>query len=322
MERIIIIGHGSPLMEANNLHIISNMLHRRVHPDCQSECVKMAYLQFGSPDLMEAIHSCIDEGAVRIIIHPYFLNSGMHVTKDIPEIIEIAKKEYPAIEFVYTEPIGVHNLLTDIIFERIEKAMNIKPKDIEKKSFDIISKEIDLTGIPHERIPVIKRVIHATGDFEYRDTLIFHPDAISSSINAIKNGMDILTDVEMVRAGIDKRLLSKFGGKVICNISGSELSENKTKAESGIERALNKSNNIGIIVIGNAPTALLRTIDILNERRISSIVVIGVPVGFVRAVESKMLLMRQDFPFITNISRKGGSSVAVAIVNAILKMCE
>ena len=139
-------------------------------------------------------------------------------------------------------------------------------------------------------------------------------------------GRDILTDVEMVRTGINKRLLAKWGGTVLCNIhpSGEENSPSvgKTRAESGIEEALGSRNNIGIVAIGNAPTALLKVIDLLGKDPPPQPLplVIGVPVGFVKALESKALLSAQTFPFITNLSRKGGTPAAVAIVNALLTM--
>jgi len=328
MENIILIGHGSPKKDANNIEIAGRLLHSAIHPNCNNNCVKVAYLQFAEPDIKNAIKDCIDSGARKIIIHPYFLSNGMHVTKDIPEIIKEAKQLYPDIEFVFTEPLGIHEKLITIVVERIHNACGLKPQDIEKRSFEILSEEIDLSGLPTEQLPVVKRVIHATADFEFKDTLLFHPDAIKTGIAAIKAGKDILTDIEMVRTGIIKRWLEPFGGKVICNINKLEVrtekSEVKTRAEMGIESALKENNNIGIIAIGNAPTALLKLIELfhspIHRFTHSPILVIGVPVGFVKAFESKALLAAQKFPFITNLSRKGGTPVAVAIVNALLKM--
>ena len=329
MENIILIGHGSPRKEANNIEIIGKLLHKTIHPNCSGQCVKVAYLQFASPDIAETIRTCAEGGAKRVIIHPFFLSSGMHVTKDIPEIIDEARTAHPGVEFIYTEPLGVHEDLAKIVIDRIQSVTFAVPEDIEKRSFAIIGDEIDFSNTPASRIPVIKRVIHATADFEFMQTLVFHPEAIRKGIEAIKAGKDILTDVEMVKTGINKRLLEKWGGKVICNIQ--KLSEKhdgksmKTRAETGIESALKENSNIGIIAIGNAPTALLRTIEIMNSQPStlnSQPVVIGVPVGFVKALESKSLLAAQDFPFITNLSRKGGTPVAVAIVNALLKMAE
>lgn len=331
MENIILIGHGSPKESANNIETLGRLLHGAIHPNCNKNCVKGAYLQFAAPEISAAIKKCVEDGAKKIIIHPYFLSSGVHVTKDIPEIIEKAKAMYPSMEFVYTEPLGLHQKLVQVVIERICNANGLKPQDIEKRSLDIISEEIDLNGVPQEELPVIKRVIHATADFEFKNSLVFHLDAIRTGVAAIKAGNDILTDIEMVKAGINKRLLEKWGGKAICRIQDTgykiQDTENKTKAEIGIEAALKENNNIGIIAIGNAPTALLKTIEIFNHEscivhRESLPLLVGVPVGFVKALESKALLAAQKFPFITNLSRKGGTPVAVAIVNALLKMAE
>lgn len=334
MESIILIGHGSPKKDANNIETVGRLLHSMLHPDCSKGCVKVAYLQFAKPELSDTIKESVRNGAKKIIIHPYFLISGMHVTKDIPEMIKEAEKMYPHVEFIYTEPLGIHEKMVQVIAERIKTAPELLGADIEKKSFEIISDEIDLSDVPQEQVPIIKRVIHTTADFEFKNTLMFHPDAIAIGVNAIRAGKNILTDVEMVKAGINKKLLKKWGGEVICKIQNSsrisrdkiQNSENKTKAEMGIESALKENNNIGIIAIGNAPTALLKVIEIFNSPihpfTHSPVVVIGVPVGFVKALESKALLSTQNFPFITNLSRKGGSPVAAAIVNALLKMAE
>ena len=324
MELILLAGHGSPKKDANSLEHISKLLHEMIHPGCEEECVRVAYLQFAKPDISEAIEECVKDGAKTLIIHPYFLSSGMHVTSDIPEIIDEAGQKHPEVEFIYTEPLGIHSKMAQVVYERIKTATGLKPSEIEERSFEIISEEADMSDVPDEQQPIVKRVIHTTADFEFKSSLTFHPDAVKAGIAAIKAGKDILTDVEMVRTGINKKLLEKWGGKVICNIQNVE-SETQTRSEAGIEEALKKNSNIGIIAIGNAPTALLKTIDILNntndERRTTNdVLVVGVPVGFVKAIESKTELAKQEFPFITNISRKGGSTVAVAITNALLKM--
>jgi precorrin-8X/cobalt-precorrin-8 methylmutase len=334
MELILLAGHGSPKKDANSLEHISQLLHEMIHPGCEEECVRVAYLQFANPDISDAIEECVKDGAKKLIIHPYFLSNGMHVTTDIPKIIDEAGSKYPEVEFIYTEPLGIHNKMAQVVHERIQAATGLKPAEIEERSFEILSEEADMSDIPEEQQPIVKRVIHTTADFEFKNSLTFHPDAVMAGISAIKAGKDILTDVEMVRTGINKKLLEKWGGKVFCNIESeggnackgkARLAPTQTRSESGIEIAFKENNNIGIIAIGNAPTALLKTIDILNNssdarRPTSDVLVVGVPVGFVKAIESKTLLAKQEFPFITNISRKGGSTVAVAIVNALLKM--
>ena len=344
MELILLAGHGSPKKDANSLDHIAKLLHEMIHPECTDECVRVAYLQFAKPDISEALEECVKDGAKTVIIHPYFLSSGMHVTTDIPEIITEIGGKHPDVEFIFTEPLGIHNKMAQVVYERIQAVSGLKPSEIEERSFELISEEADMSDVPEEQQPIIKRVIHTTADFEFKNSLTFHPGAVKAGIAAIKAGKDILTDVEMVRAGINKKLLEKWGGKVLCNIQNTEHSRidpsrsestcterpasgTQTRAERGIEQALKENDNIGIIAIGNAPTALLKTIDILNNtdnglRIMDHMLVVGVPVGFVKAIESKALLAKQSFPFITNLSRKGGSTVAVAIVNALLKMAE
>jgi precorrin-8X/cobalt-precorrin-8 methylmutase len=263
----------------------------------------------------------------------------MHVTKDIPEMIDEARGTYPDVEFVYTEPLGIHDKLVQIVIERIQSVKFNVPLDIEKRSFEIISEETDLSGLPVEQVPIVKRVIHSTADFEFKNTLTFHPNAVKAGIAAIRAGKNILTDIEMVKAGINMRLLDRWGGKVICKIADKDvvrISEEtgRTRSEISMERGL--TEDIGIVAIGNAPTALLKVIELLTGSGSSPTpqspllakggtlggvpLVVGVPVGFVKALESKALLATQQFPFITNLSRKGGTPVAVAIVNALLKM--
>lgn len=337
MENIILIGHGSPRKEANNIGLVASMLHDAIHPGCRGNCVTTAYLQFAEPDIMSAIKGSVDAGSEKIILHPFFLSSGMHVTKDIPELIHEAEGMYPGVEFIFTEPLGVHEKLVQVVLERIREKTGLpvaigEPKtvqvdEIEGMSFRIISEEADFSRIPEERHPIVKRVIHATADFEFKDTLTFHEDAVRTGIEAIKSGRNILTDIEMVKAGIIKKWFEPFGGRVICNINDEDVIKlsretGRTRSELAIEKALKEDGNIGIIAIGNAPTALLKVVEILGSYRAAGRLplVIGVPVGFVNALESKALLAGQSFPFITNLSRKGGTPVAVAIVNALLKI--
>lgn len=326
-ESILLLGHGSPKKDANKLDQMAAMLHTMLHAGCRENCVKVAYLQFAEPGIMDTIRDSVSRGARKVVLHPFFLSAGMHVTKDIPEMIEEARGLYPDVTFIYTEPLGVHEKLAHIVMERISAAEVLAPAAIEKRSFDILSAEADLSGIPADRLPIVQRVIHATADFDFRETLAFHPDAVAAGLAAIKAGKDILTDVEMVRTGINKKLMGRWGGAVVCKIQEAEARSQAsgvlTKAEIGMESALRENNNIGIIAIGNAPTALLKVIELFSSpafARGQLPLVVGVPVGFVKAVESKALLASQPFPFITALGRKGGTPVAVAIVNALLKM--
>lgn len=315
MEKIILVGHGSPKKDANQMDLVGTLLHGLIHPGCTADCIRTGYLQFQRPDLPQVLEEAAKSGATRVIVHPYFLASGMHVTKDIPELISEARARHPQVEFHYTEPLGISEKLVHVIRDRIESACGLAPQAIEDASMRTIEDELTLSELPELHRPVVRRVIHATGDFDFKGSMLFHPDAVRAGIEAIKAGKSILTDVEMVRAGINKKLIS---GKVICGISEARAVDGMTRAEAAMEALLDDS--VGIVAIGNAPTALIKCIELINAKKARPALVVGVPVGFVRAVESKALLASQQFAFITSMGRKGGSPVAVAIVNAIAKL--
>ena len=203
------------------------------------------------------------------------------------------------------------------------KLKKIGPLAIEGESFRIIEDELGPTDFSPEEFAVVRRCIHATGDFSFADTMRFSPGAVEAGLTAIRAGKNILVDVNMAASGISKGLLEKFGGRVICRINEDDTvnrarEEGKTRSEVAMEQAVD--DNIGIVAIGNAPTALLKVMELVETGRFSPNLVIGVPVGFVNAKESKDILNGQSYPFITALGRKGGTPVAVAAVNALLRL--
>lgn len=199
----------------------------------------------------------------------------------------------------------------------------IAPQDIEAESFRIIESELGPTNYSPDEFAVVRRVIHATGDFSFAENLRFHPEAIKAALLAIRGGKNILVDVNMAANGISTALLSPFGGRVICRIKEAETvtlakKNRSTRSDAAMARATN--DNIGIVAIGNAPTALLRVMEMIDQGLFAPDLVIGVPVGFVNAEESKQLLAEKPYPFITSLGRKGGTPVAVAAVNALLRL--
>lgn len=202
--------------------------------------------------------------------------------------------------------------------------LKVKPEEIEQKSFEIITKELNDLGyvIDKENELVVKRVIHASADFDYAKNLVFSKDAVKIALNALKNGCDIVTDTNMAKAGINKKILSSLGGEVHCFMSDQDVIDEAkergvTRATISMEKA-SKLNKDVIIVIGNAPTALIELIKLIDEKKIKPLLVVGVPVGFVNVIESKELLMQAPVPYIVAKGRKGGSNIAAAIINALI----
>jgi len=202
--------------------------------------------------------------------------------------------------------------------------MPVKPEQIEAESFRIIDDEAGPHGFSPTEWRIVRRVVHTTADFEYVRTLRIHSGAISSGIAAIRSGKPVFTDTQMALSGIRKSEIARFGGTVTCLIGDPEVrkvagEQETTRARVAVDAAVLQMEG-GIYAIGNAPTALLRLIELIQADRAHPALVIGLPVGFVNAAESKDALLRLDCPHITNIGRKGGSNVAAAVVNALAIM--
>ena len=201
-----------------------------------------------------------------------------------------------------------------------------KGQSIEDESMRIIENEIGDHLYNEQEWPIVRRVIHSTADFDFaRDNkIIFQKDAIKNGLDALKNGCSIVVDVNGIIGLLNKQNPKDFGNNVICNISEPSIMEaakeaGKTRAQMSM-RIAKEDMNGGIVVVGNAPTALLEVMEMIREGITKPALVIGIPVGFVSAVESKDELSRMDIPFITNQGRKGGSPCASAIVNALYKL--
>ena len=204
---------------------------------------------------------------------------------------------------------------------RIEQLL---PEEIEKRSFEIISEELDHMGVilPEDEAMITKRVIHTSADFEYTKTLTFSKDAVAIAKELIVNGADIVTDTNMAFSGINKKALSHFGGEVHCYMADETVA--KLAKERGCTRAtvsMEMASEIEkpvIFAIGNAPTALIQLYNMMQTKQLKPAFVIGVPVGFVNVEAAKELIMETELPYIVNRGRKGGSNIAAAICNALI----
>ena len=202
---------------------------------------------------------------------------------------------------------------------------NVLPREIEARSFEIITQELgDTPLIPGTEL-IVKRCIHTSADFDYAKNLRFSEGVVEKALKAIQNGASIVTDTQMARAGINKKALARYGGEVYCFMSDEDVAR-KAK-ENGTTRAtasMDKAASLGIpliFAIGNAPTALVRLYELIEEKKLSPELIIGVPVGFVNVVQSKELILSlPDTPYIVAQGRKGGSNIAACICNALLYM--
>ena len=198
----------------------------------------------------------------------------------------------------------------------------MKPMEIERRSFEIITEELGQRKIDPEFELVVKRVIHTTADFDYYENLCFSEHAVLRMMDAIRAGCDVITDTTMAQSGINKKILAQFGGQARCFIGDEDVA--REAKERGVTRSLAsmekaaRLNKPLIFAIGNAPTALFSICDLMRAGKLKPEMIIGVPVGFVNVVEAKEEVMRTAQNYIVARGRKGGSNVAAAIVNAVL----
>lgn len=205
----------------------------------------------------------------------------------------------------------------------------IEPTEIEAESFRIIESEFtaqtgrNIAEYSEGEFKILQRVIHATGDFSLTDQIVFQHDPIPSALQAIRGGGNIITDVTMVASGVSSGILAGFGGRVLCRVGEAEtaaLAKEKTitRADAAMQRSAGEK--IAVVAVGNAPTALVSALRLIDAGKMQPGVVVGVPVGFVNAAESKELLKLHRIPAITITGRRGGSPIAAAITNALLRL--
>ncbi len=342
---LILIGHGSKLPHnRENLEKLATMLRSRG----KFRTVKIAFMIRDTPTVNEAIDEAVSNGAVKIVLVPAFLAPGVHTTEDIPDLIGVKEKEpmlkEKGIELVYGEPLGSDERIADILEEKAEKALGIEIKkdseivdaySVEKagkivdKSMMLIREAIgdELAKLPEDKVAIVERVVHTTADPEFAKLLVISDDAVKSGVAAIKAGAKVVTDVKMVKAGINDARLKKFGSRVVTYMNDEramELAkkEGLTRSAAAMRLAIKDGLDGAIILIGNAPTAAFELADQIKAGKVKPALIVGVPVGFVGAAESKEVVAKLSVPFVITRGRKGGSTIAVAVFNALLTKAE
>lgn len=330
----IVLGHGSKVSETIGiLENITDSLRKRL----KIGKVRYAALQFNEPDLPGVIANMSEDGVTDIVILPLFLVDGNHVREDIPGIIREERSKHPSINIRLANHIGADMRITDILVDRIigladsnngEGASKLsEPEKIEEESFKIIEASVDLSGLDSSRKAVVTRMLHASGDLSLADAIVISDGAIDSGIEALKEGRTIVTDVHMVATGVSRRLAALHDNEIICRVDDKTVAADakmlgKTRSAVAM-RSLAPRIDGGVIVIGNAPTALAELLKMVEEGVTRPALVIGTPVGFVGAAESKEALIRSGLSHVSIRGTRGGSALAVAAVNAMLKLaCE
>jgi len=266
---------------------------------------------------------------------PYFLFTGRHITEHIPQLVDKLKRIYPEREFIVANSLGLDERFIGHVAKRIEEAAPelwsntrispTSPEDIERQSMEIAEKFLQPgPNMSQDERLVVKRIIHASGDYQIAPLIKFSPSAISSGLSVIAKGSTIFTDVQMVAVGINRHLAEACGCLVSCamdEIKRQEQAkgENTTRAAAAMQ-CLGKRLDGAIVVVGNAPTALLALLELLDNDGIKPALIVGMPVGFVQAREAKEELMKREVPYITITGTRGGSAMAAATINALLKM--
>ncbi len=317
---VLLVSHGSPREEANSgfCRMVENIASRT-----NGLNVKPAFFSIERPSIEDRVTELVEEGVSLIYLFPYFLYNGKHSRVDIPEVVEKCRKDHPGVRIKMMPTLQNEPMMEEIMLDRLQACVTCKsrlpvsPDGITQRSNQIIDARLGpVSGDPFSR-SVIRRVIHSTADFSFNTSLRIHPDAEKVSREIFSSGRDIVCDVRMVQAGITRAI----NCSVHCAIGDEDVAAGAkqrgcTRSAAAMEKLAEKYND-GIVAIGNAPTALWKVMEIARRGGPRPALVVGVPVGFVGALESKQALLESDLCYITNISNRGGSPVAAAIVNAL-----
>lgn len=322
---ILVISHGSPRAEANQgfVAMVERLATRLAAVD-----VLPAFFSIARPNIFDQVAVLASRGLQHILLMPYFLYSGQHVTVDIPALLEECRQRFPHLALQLLPTLENDPALEDLLVERLlpwADPSGDQPSDgaaIERRSYEMIDRQLrDWGTFDADARQIVRRVVHATADISFARTLRIHSHAVERGRAALAAGQPIICDVKMLQAG-----LTKVRNEVICAIGTEEvlaLARDKgcTRAAAATEWLAPRLDG-AIVAIGNAPTALWKVLELAANGGPRPAVVVGLPVGFVGAKESKLSLLASGLCYITNTSPRGGSPVAAAAVNALATLSQ
>lgn len=324
---VIVLGHGSRSPEATEQFL---RVTAALAPRVPGAAVYPAFMELAEPLLADSIEQAISAGARRVVVLPCFLFMGNHIKLDIPRHVQRVAEKHPDVEFEIREPLGPDLRVADILLERLgfgsaEVWGRLGPAEIEAESMRVIDAGLTRSLAEGERA-VAKRLIHASGDLSLQGAIEFSSGAVEAGVEALRNKAPIVTDVRMVAAGIDSTRLAGLGGAVRCliddaGVAAESAATGRTRAATAMRHLAGEIDG-AVVAIGNAPSALREVIVMAAEGAARPALVVGVPVGFVDAAESKEALRESGLPYVVVRGARGGSPLAAAAANALLRLVE
>jgi len=342
---LVLVGHGSEFGSyKETVEQLASIIRKRSH----FRTVKVGYMEISSPTIHDALSSAVDEGAEKLVVVPVLLAESRHTMQDIPKLLgmqdgqnrgTLSFKGHSNVEVVYCKPIGPDRRLAEIMLDRADEALralglltttrstNAAGTEIFQESLRIIRQLLarDFERMDPKTIPIVERVVHATADPEFSRLLVFSNNAVDAGLDALKNGANVIADVKMVASGINARILRGFGGRILTYTDDARtigLSDDVgiTRTAAAMQTAAEDGLDDDIVIVGNSPTAALAISEIVERGGARPALIVATPVGFVKAEESKVRVSALPVPHIVTRGAKGGSAVAVAIMNALLTM--
>ena len=341
---LILIGHGSKLpYNKETMKKLAEILRKR----SKFDRIEIAFMVRNTPSIPEVLERVVEQGVKKVVFIPAFLAQGVHTKTEIPEILREKQEELRlkerGIEVVYGDPISADERIAQIIEEKALKLIGQKSSErslvhdtalvastnMYNTSMSIIRPIISevLEAAPETHVPIIERVVHTTADPEFAKLVYIDNNAVQAGIQAIRSGAKIVVDVKMVRAGIKEERIKRFGSKILTYVNDEraiELAKQQSTTRSAAAMCLAIKDGVdnAIIVIGNAPTAAFELIKAVKQGLAKPALIIATPVGYVGAAKSKEEITTLPIPFVVIRGPKGGSALAVAVLNALLGMAE
>ena len=333
-DGLIVLGHGSRAPEAGVLlNWVADRLTHRLGTK-----VLPASLQFNEPTLEDCCRRMAASGVRRIVVAPYFLFTGNHLQKDIPDLLARLRRELAGVEIVLADPLGADELLVEVVARRALTQVDgdigstvrarsrspLSQHPIEAESFEIIDSLLEPEDTSEPEYQVVRRIVHTSGDPSLARAVQFSDGAVAAGVEAITANSNIYCDVNMVAAGIEPTAAG-CGLPLTCLVADPEAGrlaeiEGITRGAAAVRLAAGRGLDGAVVAIGNSPTALFELLRLAEGEDVRPALVVGVPVGFVGAAESKEVLAASGLPFITIPGNRGGSTIAAAAVNALIRM--